>query len=637
MPDPTARDPDGLGYARVLVAVGELSRAEREVEHVLEATPDHREALRLLAKIKHVRGELSEAIACWAHTHGRSRYHPVARMNLLAMLELARDPERGAGEYVAVGQFQLAPKPRAYLELDAAYRLFLARRPAEARAECARVAARHRGRDRDLFKLAVLADAHFAELSGEITDAIRTLEALGLDRGFEGDLDRIVTLVSLYERAGGEPELRAALNICHYLARNYEELEVHGRLALLHRRLREHDHARRYEELHRASFDRRMHRVTTGEMLAVARTRYVPLSWLGRVAWTGATPETELDRALLEALRGGRPERLVDVDESAPSAEQKYALEIALRDADEARAPPLLERALREEEPDRALLERVLGAPHAPWVGELLRDEVILARAARVLEEAVDRDPRDFRAWRALARLSTLRGVAPERCAGMLARAAALEVASGWRARAVGRVLAAAVYRFVGKTKGLIHEIWAGRQPAAHGRGGALRAEAILGNVTEEMKSAVTATFLAVREYARASFPELTADLWDYDYTFRITKDDAPSSGSSAGLPTALAFLSVFLQRPVPQDLAFTGAVVADAHDVLVVKRVGDIEHKVKGAYHRDLRAIVVPEENREDLERGHRIPAAVRESTCIFVRDLDQAVRVAFGDDLYR
>ncbi len=640
MPDPMLPDTGGLAYARVLVAVGELSRAEREVERALDAAPDDLDALGLLAKIKHVRGELSEAIACWTHTQGRARYRPLARMHLMAMLELARDPERGAGEYVAVGQYELARKPRAYLELDAAYRLFLSRRPAEARAECRRVAAKQRGRDRELFKLAVLADALFAELSGALAEAVRALEGLGAERGFEGDVDRVVTLATLYERVGGAPELRAALNICHYLERTQREIPVYGRIAALHRRLGEHDPAARYEELHRLDFDRRMHRVSLAEVLSVAGRRYVPLSWLGRGAFGGprdAPAAGSFGGALVEAVRGGRPARLVDPGESAHPVEHKYALDIALRDADAARAAPLLERALREDPVDLAVLERALASPPAPWLIDILREPDVLPRAARALEDAVELDPRDYRAWRALGRIAPLRGEAPERAAGMLARASALEVAAEWRERAVGRVLAAAVYRFVGKTKGLVHEIWAARQPAPRGRGGVLRRESILGNVTDEMKSAVMATFLAVREYARASFPHLTADILDYDYSFRITKDDTPSSGSSAGLPTALAFLSVFVQRPVSQDLAFTGAVVADAHDVLVVAGVGDVEAKVKGAYHRDLRGIVVPEENEAELEQSHRVPAAVRELMCRYVRDLDAAVRTAFGDDLYR
>lgn len=626
--------PDRLSYARLLVAVGELARAEREALRVLDATPEDVAALTLLAKIKHMRGELTEAVACWAQTHGRSRHHAVARMHLLAMLELARDPERGAGEFVAVGQFELARKPKAYLELDAAYRLFLARRPADARLECKRVALKHRATDRDLFKLAVLADALFAELSGDDAEAARVLEELGRERGFEGDLDRVMTLVTLYERVGTPAELAAALHICRYIERTHPEIPILGRMAALHRRLGDEERASHYDELHLASFERRMHRVPPEEAMLVASERYVPIAWLTRARWPVRElkdPAGPFERALWQAVRGGRPSRFVELSPGAGLAERKYAAELALRDGRESRE--IVVSALRDDPADLQLLELLLGGgPPPEWLLAVAREPGVRAPAERVLRDAVEHDPRSFRAWRALARVSA-NDVQPERAQAMLARASALEVAAKWRERAVGRVLAAAVYRFVGRSKGLIHEVWVDRRRVRSGGGGLAR-DAILGNVTDEMKTAILGTFVAVREYARARFPHLTEDLDAYEYSFRITKDDEPSSGTSAGLPTALAFLSTFLDRPVPQDLAFTGVVVADAHDVLVVRRVGDVEPKVKGAYDRNVRAIVVPEDNREELLHSHAIPARARDAICRYVASFDDAVRIAFGDD---
>src|SRR5262249_29440263 len=159
------------------------------------------------------------------------------------------------------------------------------------------------------------------------------------------------------------------------------------------------------------------------------------------------------------------------------------------------------------------------------------------------------------------------------------------------------------------KAKGLIHEVWAGRQPAPPGQGGWLPTENILGNLTSEMKEGVSNTFLAVREYARSKLPHLTSDILDYNYTFKVTKEDEPSGGLSAGLPTALAFLSVFLQRPIPQDTAATGCVVADSHEVLTLRGVGDAEYKVKGAYHRNLRMLILPLANRSALEVSGQVP----------------------------
>src|SRR5262249_20818719 len=197
-----------------------------------------------------------------------------------------------------------------------------------------------------------------------------------------------------------------------------------------------------------------------------------------------------------------------------------------------------------------------------------------------------------------------------------------------------GKVLAAAVHRLFGRPSGLIHEVWATREMPPPGQaGGTLRREDILGAVSDELKDTVRNTFLAVREYARARFPHRTRDILDYNYCYKVTKEDEPSGGESASIPTALAFLSVFLQQPVPPDMAPTGTLVADAHDVLTVGPVGDIEHKVDAAYHRNLRAILVPRGTRGQLEQSALLPRAVTAEIVRYVADLDEVARQAFGE----
>jgi predicted ATP-dependent protease len=213
-------------------------------------------------------------------------------------------------------------------------------------------------------------------------------------------------------------------------------------------------------------------------------------------------------------------------------------------------------------------------------------------------------------------------------------RAAALEEWSTRDQQPVGRVLADAVYRFVGRAKGLIHEIWAARRPAPRGRGGFL--EEILGNLTPEMTQLVRNTFLSVREYARSRWPPQTRDILDFNYTYKVTKEDEPSGGTSAALPSALAFLSVFLERPVPQDMASSGVLIADSHDVQVVRPIGDPEYKVRGAYNRNLRRVILPEGNRADLEANPLVPAPVCREIVRYAATLDDAVVLAFGEDVW-
>ncbi|HEU4764397.1 MAG TPA: hypothetical protein VFT93_01960, partial [Candidatus Eisenbacteria bacterium] len=81
---------DRLRYAKVLVEMRELQRAELEVAEILEETPEHLDALSLFTKIKHMRGQLSLAVACSAQLQSRSSTTgEQARMHLESMLHMA--------------------------------------------------------------------------------------------------------------------------------------------------------------------------------------------------------------------------------------------------------------------------------------------------------------------------------------------------------------------------------------------------------------------------------------------------------------------------------------------------------------------------------------------------------------------
>ena len=80
--------------------------------------------------------------------------------------------------------------------------------------------------------------------------------------------------------------------------------------------------------------------------------------------------------------------------------------------------------------------------------------------------------------------------------------------------------------------------------------------------------------------------------------------------------------------RAVPQ--------LADAHDVLVVQPVGEVEHKVRGAYNRGLRLLLLPEGNRETLDTSVTIPPAVSRELVRFVGSFDEAVTLAFGSEIW-
>jgi hypothetical protein len=649
-----------LVYAAVLVDLGEFGAGETAVLRLLADQPQGREALSLLAKIKHIRGELSAAFALWAQIHALAAEGQGAHMRLASMLRLAQDPERGAGEFLALGQNQLWRKPAALLELEGAFRLFVALRPDEARAACSRLAQKSRDQDRDLYKLAVLAEAWMAELAGDPAHAAEALEQLGKERGFAGDTDRALALVRVYELLGRAEDLEKAIHVCEYLLRalsSFERVSALGRLAALCRRVGRSGDAEDYDRQFLAAFQAVMHRPTLADALAAASRHYLPLPRLaaGRfaaaaaaapepasasepaaepvAASAGSDGEEPRRRALRLALAGKRAAARALLVRGGEALDRKYLADLALLEGSAAAAVRLLLGTLAEEPGDPRvigwLLDHAAGEGGAPIRNHFARPENA-RQAASTLEAQIRESPRRPGAWRQLAALHRLRGDQAEarRCAE---RAAALASAEARRESAVGRVLSAAVYHFAGRAKGLVHEVWAARKPVAPGHGGFL--DEILGNLTAELTQAVRNTFLAVREYARANYPHLTGDILDFNYSYKVTKEDEQSGGLSAGLPTALAFLSVFLDRPVPQDVASSGMLVTDAHDVLVVRPVGEAEWKVRGAFNRNLRLVILPEGNRADFEHSVQVPRPIWTELVRFVTDLDSAVKLVFTD----
>jgi len=654
---------EGLRLVSVLVEIGELGAGETRLLQLLAEQPQDREALSLLAKIKHIRGELSAAFACWAQVHTLAAEGQGAHMRLASMLRLAQDPERGAGEFLALGQNQLWRKPAALLELEGAFRLFVALRPDEARAACARLAQKSREQDRDLYKLAVLAEAWIAELAGDPARAAEVLEQLGNERGFGGDTDRALALVRVYELLGRAEDLEKAIHVCEYLLRtlrSFERVIALGRLAVLCCSAGRQADADDYDRQFLAAFQAGMHRPTLADAVAAAARHYLPLPRLAAARFVaGADPAAapaemaeireipeipalppagaELrHQAIAMALAGNRAGARALLERGGEVLDRKYLADLALLDGKPEQASRKFLATLSEDPDDPRvigwLLDQAAGA--AGSAGEAIRRHFAqpghAARAVAALEALNRESPRRPAAWRQLAVLHGLRGdeAAVRRCAD---RAAALAAAEARRTSAVGRVLSAAVYHFAGRAKGLIHEVWAARKPVAPGHGGFL--DEILGNLTSELTQAVRNSFLAVREYARANLPHLTGDILDFNYSYKVTKEDEPSGGLSAGLPTALAFLSVFLDRPVPQDLASSGALVTDAHDVLVVRPVGEAEWKVRGAYNRNLRLVILPDGNRADFERSIQVPRPVSAELVRFVPDLDSAVKIVFPD----
>jgi tetratricopeptide (TPR) repeat protein len=386
-----------------------------------------------------------------------------------------------------------------------------------------------------------------------------------------------------------------------------------------------------------------MHRPGLAEVAETATRHFFPIERLREIRFIDpSTPSRDSPResAIAAALEGNLDEARTLIAAGAEPIDLKYQANLESLTDDEKRlerAASLYLRALREDPNDPWVIGWLLDywrKSKSKAVASVLRQDAVLAPVLETLDRDVHDTPGDARLWRRLEALFALQEGDHPQARQFAERAAVLERTGMERSRAIGRVFSAATYRFAGRITGLIHEVWATREMAPEGQGGALRRDDILGNLTHEMRESVRSNFLAVREYAQAKFPHLTRDILNYSYGYKVTKEDEPSGGTSAGLPTALAFLSVFLQRPLAPNMASTGMLVTDAHDVLTVRAVGDIEFKVDGAYHRNLTAMLIPSGNRPILEHSGIVPRVIREGMVRYVSDLDEAVRIAFDGD---
>lgn len=595
---------------RVFAELGWLAEADAEAAHALECAPHDLDALSLCAKVKHMRGELSNTIACWAHIHVRGGRRGPAASGVLVHDAI------GAPASVA---------SHASAEIDQALALFQQGRVRDARAWCATIAARVRHVDATAYKIATLTEAWLADASEDLPAARALLEDLGRLPQFAHDDERLLGLVRIYDRIGTPETIESAVRICRHALTDAaragrERMSLLGQLASLERRAGRIQEAEaldaRFLELTR----RRNHRASLHDLVRVAATDYLPLAVLRgvRVA-DDLLPETleRRERALVHAI-AGESRRAREL--FASGRERIDRLYLAELDDDDAH--------LDGDDADNVHIVGWLLERHPRYFTDAPRRD----RALRLLEAARDLAPQRASTWRHLAALHALAGRA-ELATRHYARANALEATS---TSPIGRVLAAGVYHLGGTAKGLLHELWVHRTPTTPGGGGVLASDDIHGNLTAEMRASVRNTFIAVREYARAKLPDATADLDDFAYSYKLPKEDEPSGGLSAGLPTALAFLSVFLQCPVPTTIASTGTFISEAHDVIAIGRIGEAEHKVRGAFNANVPTLVLPAANRADIERSTRIPHAIAHDVVRYAADLDEAVKLVFGPDVF-
>jgi tetratricopeptide (TPR) repeat protein len=647
-----------LLIARLLFFAGRVGDADRLLRPLVRAHPERADLLSLWARIKHTQGQLTEAIRTYQKVQSLTPFEASAldTLDMLSRVALHPEAQRREVELELTKNEALQRTHKAHLELERAFRLAARHKFTSAVEICERIAELHKTSDPALYKLALLEKALFLEGIGQFDGAIQTLERLGSTRGFEGDADRLKSLARTYERRGSSEDLQRAMKVYGFLYEQTRAAEFLSRMARIALRQDQTEEAERLEKRFIESFMRAELELALDEVLDAAALCYVPLSALR----TLAPPAPELKRVLddkstgdrkralvfaimgeyqaaveiwsrLMAEGGSRPEDtkyFADAVEQAGDAVSSRALYLAALSSARVADVFLLGKVLAiDEEPIRRLLVSIFQDPE-----KRVRTYDAVKQAAKAHQLRPD-------VWHTLARYEALIGMENE-SARHRQKAEALSRVKNPGGPRIGHVQVAAVYDFQGRKQGLVHEIWASRYRvgvhAAAGEGGQLDEGSIFGNVASDMMRDIQNVFVAVRTFVEQKFPHLVENLGDYRYVLKVTKDDEPSGGNSAGIAVALAFVSVFLQKPVPQDFAITGSLVADSSNEIRLHRISDVDHKALGVYQRRLSRLIVPAENRAELEASHIVPRLIWESRVSFAKNLTQVMKLVFGDDLW-
>jgi ATP-dependent Lon protease len=146
----------------------------------------------------------------------------------------------------------------------------------------------------------------------------------------------------------------------------------------------------------------------------------------------------------------------------------------------------------------------------------------------------------------------------------------------------------------------------------------------LTGQLGDVMKESASAALSYIR--ARAPFLGIEEDFFEKsDLHIHVPAGAIPKDGPSAGLAMLCAMVSLLSGRPVKKGLAMTGEITLRGH----VLPVGGIKNKVLAAHRAGLKEIILPAQNRVDLEE---IPASVRQELTFHpVESLDRALEIAF------
>ena len=148
----------------------------------------------------------------------------------------------------------------------------------------------------------------------------------------------------------------------------------------------------------------------------------------------------------------------------------------------------------------------------------------------------------------------------------------------------------------------------------------------LTGQLGDVMKESAETAFSWIRSHSEAL--GLQKDFYkDIDLHVHVPEGAVPKDGPSAGVTMTTALVSALTGKAVRQDVAMTGEVTLRGR----VLPIGGLKEKTLAAFRAGIKILVIPEENRKDLEK---IPAEVLSQFRIVpVKDVEEVLRTALAE----
>jgi len=145
----------------------------------------------------------------------------------------------------------------------------------------------------------------------------------------------------------------------------------------------------------------------------------------------------------------------------------------------------------------------------------------------------------------------------------------------------------------------------------------------LTGQLGEVMRESAQAGFSYIR--TRAQELGIDANFQDEaDIHIHLPEGGIPKDGPSAGISMATAVVSALTSRPVRSDVAMTGEITLRGR----VLPVGGIKEKVLAAHRVGIKTIIMPKENKRDMDE---IPANVKKNLeFVLVEHMDEVLKTA-------